>query len=273
MLELGCNHQGDINIAKEMIDDAKLLGVNGVKLQKRCNDTLPTAIKEKKRDPASSFGLTYYAHRQALEFTIEQVVELKKHAEDQGLFFAESVFDVESLDAMIDIGVTHIKLPSQFLLNRALNYRLKIRGGCVTTMHSTGMHTVQEVIDCPWLDNFDITMYCRSIYPHGLYETDFGSAVAIYSELGDWEKCGYSSHDKDGDLIPYYVMFGATFIERHYTLDKNLKGSDHRTVSSDFKEMQHILRDIAEVEEQITPKNWNHLVHPEEIANREFYVR
>ena len=275
MLELGCNHQGSTDIARALVDDAQRLGVFGIKFQKRHVEAIPEGVKGRPRDPATSFGDTYYAHRKALELDLDQVTALKRHAEDRGLVFAESVFDLRSLQDVIDVGVKCIKLPSQALLDHELNFKLVSQRRVAPNtfiVNSTGMHTVKEVLANPWLREFDATLYCRSIYPHRAGQADLGAARAIFGALGDPQRCGYSSHDLDGTLVPWLVLIGATWVERHYTLDKGMKGSDHGTVSSDFAEMQAILRQVEEVEDLLECKNYDRIASAEELANREFYT-
>ncbi len=275
MLELGCNHQGDFDIARRMIDDAAQLDVYGVKLQVRDVELIPPDARDKKRDPATSFGDTYYTHRRALEFNDKQLTKLKEHAEIRSLTFAVSVFDLNSLKrAVEDLSIRHVKLPSQMYSNDAMcerlsSYRLS-RG--VFTMRSTGMHTTREVLAIIDKYEFDVTMYCRSIYPCTMLESDFGSARAILAHLAAPQR-GYSSHDKNGEAIPWMILLGATMVERHYTLDKNMKGSDHHTVSSDFEDMKRVLEQVEQVEELLECKNMGSLASPVERANREFYMK
>lgn len=275
MLELGCNHQGSVDLARRMIDDAQRLGVFGVKFQKRYPDSIPEETKRLPRNPKDSFGDTYYTHRKALEFDVDQVAALKRHAEYRGLAFAESVFDPHSLKDVLDVGVRYVKLPSQFFGCEILSGQLvswrDLRHD-LFIMQSTGMHTTREVVTSPWLKSFDVTLYCRSIYPHDVAQADLGSARTIFGALGDPDRCGYSSHDRDGTLIPWLVVMGASWVERHYTLDKAMKGSDHHTVSSDFAEMRGILDRIEEVEGMLECRNVDSLVDVQERANREFYM-
>lgn len=251
ILELGCNHNGSIATAKRMIDDAERLKVRGVKLQKRDIDSFPLDVGALPRDLKTSFGTTYREHRKFLEFNEKQISELKNYAGDRGLLFVMSVFDIPSMDSMVQIGVGSIKLPSQFLCNDAMNRALAKHVQCapIRTMHSTGMHTTKEVLSCAWLYSFDVTFYCRSIYPHDKEQSDVASAIAIYNKIWCRSHCGYSSHDLNGGAIPYFILAGANWIERHYTLDKNMKGSDHGTVSSDYDEMKLILHNIDEISE------------------------
>lgn len=273
ILELGCNHQGDMTIAKKMIENAKELGVYGVKIQKRNLDILPEHIKNMPRKIENSFGETYYEHRKALEFSVEQIIELKEYAENMGLVFGASVFDITSANEMIyHAHIKWIKLPSQFfddymMVNTLFSAKLVKK---LTIIRSTGMIPMKNVLFDKYLKDFDTTMYCRSIYPFDEKEADIGSARLLFRSLPEYA-CGYSSHDKDGKLIPIFILLGAKVIERHYTLDKTMKGTDHSTVSSDFKDMQEIINDIKDMEEKLEYKNLDSLCSEKEEKNRIFY--
>jgi len=249
IMELGCNHQGDIAIAKQMIDDAKKLGAWSVKLQKRDIEAIPDNVKTKKRDMSNSFGETYYAHRKKLEFTVDEMIELKKYIESAGMVAMVSVFDIKSARDMVDADYRYIKTPSQLFTDTEIcEYLLEARQDrIITLICSTGMHTLSELYKTPWFDRFDILLYCRSIYPHGAESSTFGAMAALHKNL-EYSRLGYSSHDKNGDMIPYAIICSAEYVERHYTLDKKMKGSDHSTVSSDFVEMEKIIEGIKKAE-------------------------
>lgn len=273
LLELGCNHQGELSLAEQMVDDAAALGAWGVKIQMRDVEAIPEEKKRLPRDPATSFGDTYYAHRAALELTDAAITALKARAEALGLVFAASVFDARSARRAVELGIRFIKTPSQLLEDEEVNDFLSRwrQGHPGFTMRSTGMHTTREVLRAVRLWEFNVTMYCRSLYPCRLASLDLGSARVLYAHLAEWER-GYSSHDAGGEAIPWMVLLGATLVERHYTLDKGMKGSDHHTVSSDFEEMARIMAEIGEVEGMLTTRNMDALECAEERANRAFYV-
>jgi len=273
VLELGCNHQGQVDVAKAMIDDAVRLGVYGVKVQKRCPEVIPEELKYKPRDLENSFGETYYEHRKALELSVSSVVELREYAEARGLAFMVSVFDMPSAREMVEQAkVRFIKLPSQLLLDYDLNTYLMLvrRSYKLTLLHSTGMHTDQEVLACPFLNRFDVTYYCRSIYPCAFDQLDLGSARCQFDALLDADSRGYSSHDVGGEAIPWFVLMGARWVECHYTLDKKMKGSDHKTVSRDYDDMARIIADVYAVEARY---NDTALMSKSECANADFYRR
>lgn len=251
ILEMGCNHQGDINLAKRMIDDAKKLGVWGVKFQKRDIDSIPENIKIKKRSLHNSFGETYYEHRKILEFSIDEIKELKEYTEKQGLEFLCSAFDIISIQQLDKIKCKYIKLPSQFFSNEEMIQTLNECKNDPIKIGSTGMHTEFEVYE--YFDNFDIVFHCNSVYPHSIYETYIMVIIRLSKMTQEsWpERCieiGYSSHDENGESIKYAINAGAKYIERHYTLNKTMKGSDHSTVSSDFEEIKNIISQIKYIE-------------------------
>lgn len=268
ILELGCNHQGDINIAKQMIDAAVDLGVWGVKFQKRDIESIPDYQKLQPRDLSNSFGKTFYEHRQALEFSPAQIHELKEYAEDKKLMPIVSVFDMKSARQMIELDFPYIKLPSQFYSHYALN--LLLFQEAFSTIVSTGMHTFNEVVNWQYFDKSTIILYCRSIYPHTEKELDM-EYVRKLRDILRYSLLGYSSHDKAGDCIPLMVMLGAHYVERHFTLDKTMKGSDHATVSSDIPEIKKIIERVQEVEASLRFDNKNELHNASEIKMRRTY--
>lgn len=271
ILELGCNHNGSMKIAEELIDEAVKLGVWGVKFQKRDIDSMDYGSKYIPRDISNSFGKTYYEHRKNLEFTVKQVKELKEYAEENMLQTIVTVFDIISAQDMIDIGFEYIKLPSQIMSNYEINRFLikeKENNERLKIICSTGMHTVGEVIDWQYINQFDIVMYCKSIYPSKLEDINFMNFRILREKL---DNCiGYSSHDLNGFAIPYAVCLGAEYIERHYTLDKDMKGSDHK-ISSDYEEMKQIIENIKYVEEIIGNAELCNLKSDEEKRLKKIY--
>jgi len=247
ILEFGCNHQGEIELARQMIDEAVKLGVWGVKFQKRDLESMPEELKKKPRDMSNSFGSTYYEHRKILEFTPEQLSVLKQYAEDHGLKFVCSAFDIKSCDDLISIGCEYIKLPSQLLLTDVMEYLLTKQKSAFEIWGSTGMHDQKELLLGSNPSLVDVLFHCISVYPAPLEAANL-KCIRDLLEIRQGCKVGYSSHDMEGFAISCAVSCGASYIERHYTLNKTMKGSDHGTVSSDYKEMKRILKEIECVE-------------------------
>lgn len=246
LLELGCNHQGDIKIAKEMIDAAAGLGAWGVKLQKRDLDSMPEHLKFLPRNPDTSFGKNYYEHRAALEFDNQEMIHLFKYIKEKKLVPVVSVFDEKSLIGMVFCGFSDIKLPSQLYSNYAINNAL-FCNVMVNSYVSTGMHSLNEITNWQYFDKATYTMYCRSLYPCELSDINFKQAQELRAKLNK-SKFGYSSHDTEGKAIPFFIIMGAEIIERHFTLNKKMKGSDHK-ISSDEKETREIIEKIEEIED------------------------
>lgn len=267
VLELGCNHQGDMDIATEMILDAHKLGVWGIKFQKRDIEAIPEDVKNKPRDMNNSFGLTYYEHRKALEFSLEQLEQLKLLAKRKGLMFICSAFDEKSIYDCIELECDYIKLPSQLYTNdkykKILIEKLKKNQ---KIMVSTGMHNIKEIINNSWLELAEVIFHCISVYPTALRQME----LSVIHELRiKSANIGYSSHEINGEGIKYAILCGANYIERHYTLSKAMKGSDHETVSSDFREMMRIIKDIEYAE--ILLGNYKEQLCEDEIINRKIY--
>ena len=108
------------------------------------------------------------------------------------------------------------------------------------------MHNEEEILNNSWIDQADVIFHCISIYPACLTHMNLNTIIKL-KELST-AMIGYSSHENEGNGIKYAVIAGARYIERHFTLDKEMKGSDHGTVSSDPAEIKKILADIEYVE-------------------------
>jgi sialic acid synthase len=248
--ELGANHQGSMEIAVRMIEEAAAAGCWGVKIQKRDIEAFSEGLKYMPRNERNSFGPNYYEHRKALELSLEDIDSLRTIAKGQGLAFIASVFDIRSADEMAEIGVECLKLPSQLLTSYHLCRHLITlqRKHDFTMAASTGMHSEAEVEDWQYRSAFDVLFYCRSLYPAEIGEVDLAKMRILRTMITNRQQLGYSSHDRAGKAIPFAVALGAEYIERHFTLDKTMKGSDHATVSSEPEEMREIVRSIEYAE-------------------------
>lgn len=248
ILEFGCNHNGNPDVARRMIEEAADLGVWGVKFQKRDLASIPPEMAAAPRDPATSFGRTYMEHRQALEFSADTLGELCLYAQKLGLHPGVTVFDEPSFHAVQGLPLSFLKTPSQLYTDRKLAALLCVWPGI--SMASTGMHDLEELLSQDHFGAHDVTFYCRSMYPFPVE----GINLAKMHDLGRSLACcgtselGYSSHEADGEGIPLAVIAGATYVERHYTLSRTMKGHDHKTVSSTYHDMKRILEDVRRAE-------------------------
>lgn len=258
------NHNGSIEKAKELIDEAKKLKLWAVKFQKWDIENFPNYVKNKKRLDIHAYGKTQYEHRKALEFSIEQLQELKKYTEKKGMEFICSGKDFVSIKQLVEMGCKWIKLPSQRYKDNDIFkylYRERAKRGFYIIV-STGMYYEKEIPKSRWVQEADILMHCISLYPAKVEDCNIG----FMRRMGFYN--GYSSHEKEGEVIKYAVAIGARFIERHFTLDKTDKGSDH-SISSDIKEMKRIIKDIKDVEKILG--DGRRVLTGQEIKHREYY--
>ncbi len=249
--ELCCNHQGDINKAKEMIIKAKACGADGVKFQKRTPKLQFTQEKYNAPhpNPENAFGKTYGEHRENLEFSIEQHFELKLFAEEQGLEYSCSIFDIISTKQILSINPKNIKIPSTTNNNiEVLEYIAKNFNG---TIHiSLGMTTKTEenqIIDI--LKKYSklkntILYHCVSSYPVADRNMSLMEITRLKQSYGDnILAIGYSGHNEGSLADSIALALGATYFERHFTFDKMAKGSDHK-ISLDYNEMEELTKNL-----------------------------
>lgn len=262
ILEMCYNHQGDVETAKKMIDEAFQLRVWAVKFQKWDIDSFPEEIKEQPRNDKHAFGDTYYEHREKLELSISELLMLKEYANKYGLLFICSAKDLKSLIQLTEAGIKIIKLPSQRLIDGDM-YRFLKNNRPDTLIISTGMHYEDEIKKSKILNIADIVMHCVTDYPANLNDCD----IAYMRNSGIYN--GYSSHEFEGRAIKYAVCAGASYIERHYTLDKTMKGADHIS-SSDYEEIKRIINEIKEAE--MVMGSGKREMNKPELVNRKYYL-
>ncbi len=229
MGEIGINHNGDINIAKKLIDRAAIIGIDGVKFQKRTIYKMyRSSFLEAPYMKDNSFGKTYGEHKSYLEFSNEQLFELKIYAENKGLDFIVSGFDFPGFDFInYELNTYFHKLASPLVTHLPLlEHVAKYNKPMVL---STGMHTFEEVERAVKtilpLNNKLILLQCTTSYPTNNEDVNLSVIKRYIKEFN--VLAGYSSHDK-GVVIPAAsVLFGSCFIEKHFTLDRTMKGPDH----------------------------------------------
>ena len=263
--EAGCNHMGDLGIAKEMILMAKICGANYVKFQKRDMEGHPE-WKNKLYDNRNSFGLNYLEHRQHLEFSLEQHKELKTFCENKNIGYACSVWDIKSVKEIISLDPNYIKIPSALnenydLLNYVFNNYNK-------DVHiSLGMITKQEkdVLFNYLEDKIDriVLYHTTSEYPcpfDNLFLLEISELLKIYKRVG------YSGHHLGISVDISAYTLGCQFIERHFTLDRTMKGNDHSS-SLEPTGLQKLCRDLKATEKALTYKGND--ITKEEKINRD----
>ncbi len=226
--EIGQNHQGDMEIAKELIRQAKLCGVDAVKSQKRDIDSMLT--KEEYDRPYTSpnaFAPTYGKHREALELSKAQYVELRDFANDLGIGFFSSPWDVPSAQLLDSIDMPYFKVPSACLTHLQLLEELASFGKPIIL--SSGMSTLSQIDEA--LDVLkacdDVTLcQCTSSYPSEFKSINL-RVINTFTERYPDITIGFSGHHRGIAIDVAAVTLGARVIERHFTLDRTMKGSDH----------------------------------------------
>jgi sialic acid synthase SpsE len=244
--EIGQNHQGRLSIAKEMVDSLVGTGVSAIKTAKRDIDVCLTENQKKAPYPGpNSFGETYYEHRKALELSKSDLTELKEYAEEKGFDFISSFTDRPSFDFLTQIGVKYLKIASQ----RVTDIKLLEYVACVnatripppTIFLSTGMSRLFDVgMAFSILKNCEtFVLQCTSAYPCDAQDINLRVMTECNFD-------GISGHWRGfvPDLAAYTM--GARVIERHYTLDRKMKGGDHR-ISLELHEVISLLRSIKTI--------------------------
>lgn len=257
--EIGCNHKGDMSIAKKMIEEAKKCGVWAVKFQKRNNKELLTSeeYNAPHPNPWNSYGETYGKHREALEFTLEQHRELKKHCEKVGVVYMSSVWDCTSTVEIASLNPSAIKIPSAMNLFYPIYQEIIENYPCGNIHISLGMTTNQEIHELVRflrennLRDRCVLYVCTSSYPVENKDVCLLDLNKI-KELGFF--MGFSGHHRGIQLDVAAVTLGAEFIERHFTLDRTWKGTDH-AASLEPAGLAKLVRDIEAVEEALHYKN------------------
>lgn len=227
--ELGINHQGDIEIAKQLVDAAARAGANAVKIQKRVPRISTPPDEWGKPRLGTPWGdLTYLEYREKMELTIEQCYDLKWYARRLGLDFISSVWDRESLRDVIDL-LDAIKIPSAMLTNRLLITDAALQPQ--PTILSTGMSTTEQIWDAvreyrSWSENQLAILHCTSTYPCAAEELNL-LAIGELRRLYERDVIGYSNHSPGIIAAVTAVALGAKIVEAHITLDRTMWGTDH----------------------------------------------
>lgn len=260
--EIGCNHKGDMEIAKELIKVAKIFcNVDAVKFQKRHNKELLTEAQYNAPhpNPVNSYGDTYGEHREFLEFDVNQHQELKDFCEDMGLDYSTSVWDLTSAKEIAGLQPKFIKIPSACNNNeKMLTWLCKHYDG---ELHiSTGMTTKDEIENLVNLFKShdrakDLVLYnCTSGYPVPFKDVCLLDINILKEKYGDAVKhIGFSGHHLGIAVDMAAYTLGANVIERHYTLDRTWKGTDH-AASLEPAGLRKLSRDLKAVYESLTYK-------------------
>jgi N-acetylneuraminate synthase len=261
--ELACNHNGMIETAEEMIDEASIHGAFAVKLQKRDLKTWalhkPDVYLAPHPNPKNSYGTTYLEHREFLEFDIDQHKYLKGYAENKGVAYISSVFDLPSAKQIAKLNPIAIKIPSaannnyEMLEWLAENYSGEIHVSSGMTTRAELEEAVSVLSSRKRLQD-TVLYHCVSGYPVPYDKIYLPEIVDLKKRYGSELKAvGFSGHHHG--IVPDLVAFslGATVIERHFTLDRNMKGTDH-IASLEPEELGRLVDGLNVVDEALLNK-------------------
>jgi len=245
--EIGINHNGDIEIAKQIIDSAKNAGCNAVKFQKRTVEKVYSKeILDSPRD--SPWGTTTREQKEGLEFGEKEYDIIDKYCKDKEIEWYASAWDIDSQEFLKKYDLKHNKVASAMLTYNKLLEKIAQEGK--HTFISTGMSTIEEIRnavkifkehDCP----FEL-QHSVSTYPMKEQDANLKCIQTLKKEFGC--NVGYSGHESSGYLISVIaVTLGATSIERHLTLDRAMYGSD-QSASLEVHGLVRLVKDIRLIE-------------------------
>ncbi len=240
--EIGLNHNGDVEIAKRLIDVAAEAGAQAVKFQKRTPEiSTPEHMKNTPRD--TPWGtMTYLEYRYRVEFDHDQYVEIGDYATMKGLHWFASPWDEPSVDFLEELGVVAHKVASASVTDIGLLKRIAATGKPVIL--STGMSTYEQIdraVDVLGTDNL-VILHATSTYPLPPEEANLRMIPAL-RERYPGVPIGYSGHERGLQISLAAVALGAVMVERHITLDRTMWGSDH-AASLEPQGFIHLVRDI-----------------------------
>ena len=243
--EIGINHNGSLENAKKLIDLASVAGCDAVKFQKRNPDVcVPEHQKQNIRE--TPWGtMTYIDYKHKVEFGKEEYDEINSYCKERGIAWSASPWDVDSLNFIMQYDIPWIKIPSAMITKEDLMLEVAKTGKKV--IFSTGMSTYEEIDQAVnWLKNCQIVMlHCNSSYPAALEDLNL-SCIKTLRERYNCE-VGYSGHEFRLGTTVASVYLGASYIERHITLDRTMWGSDHMA-SVEPQGLIKMVRGIRELE-------------------------
>ena len=273
--EAGCNHKGDMQIAKELIQvAATFCKSDAIKFQKRCNKELltPEQYNVPHPHPENSYGSTYGEHREFLEFTVDQHRQLKEWCEEAGITYATSVWDMTSAKEIASLNPKFIKIPSACNNHYPmLQWLCDNYGGEIQVSLGMTTHKEEEALVDLFAKNGrnkDLVIFsCTSGYPVPFSDVCLMEVKRIKEAYGNTvKKIGFSGHHLGIAVDIAAYTLGAEVIERHYTLDRTWKGTDH-AASLEPDGIRKLVRNLNAVHESLAYKEEEIL--PIEAVQRE----
>ena len=250
--EAGVNHNGDMNLARQLIDVAADAQADMVKFQTFNANRLVTAQAQK---AAYQLKVTHHDQSQQamirqLELTPEMHKQLRSHCVNRSIQFFSTAFDIESVDFLVQLGLDRFKIPSGEITN--LPYLRHIGAYGKPIILSTGMSTLGEVEkaieileQAGTVRSLITVLHCNTEYPTPMVDVNLRAMLTIKDAFG--VAVGYSDHTSGIEVAIAAVALGATVIEKHFTLDRQLPGPDHQA-SLEPDELQAMIKAIRNIE-------------------------
>ena len=245
--EIGINHNGSLEAAKKLIDVAAVAGCNAVKFQKRNPDVcVPEHQKSVMRD--TPWGkMTYLDYKYKVEFEKREYDIIDEYCRQKNIAWSASPWDLDSLDFLMGYDIPFIKIPSAMITNEELMRASAATGKKI--IFSTGMSTLEEIDQAvQWMNEENTPfslLHCNSTYPAPLEDLNL-SCIPVLKEKYQCE-VGYSGHEFRLGTTVAAVYLGATILERHFTLDRTMWGSDH-LASVEPQGLIKLVRGVRELE-------------------------
>lgn len=263
--EVGHNHQGSLSRAIELIQAAAEAGASAVKFQKRDNRSLFTKTAfDSKYDSENAFGETYGAHREALEFGKSEYLECAKVAKDFGVDFFSTAFDFKSADFLADLDMPAYKIASGDLKSiQLIEYVAKIGKPVILSTGGGEMSDIRRAVEAVLKHNKNLALLqCTAGYPPEYSELNLRVIETFRKEFPE-VTIGYSGHDSGIAMSLVAYVLGARVIEKHFTLNRALKGTDH-AFSLEPVGMHKLVRDLGRT--RIALGDGNKFAYPSESA-------
>lgn len=251
--EAGVNHNGDMTLAKKLIDEAKNAGANAVKFQTFKAEKLVTksAMKADYQTKNDKNSQSQFEMLKKLELTYDNFEELLHYCKEVGVDFLSSAFDLESIDFLNSLGMPLFKIPSGEITN--LPYLKKIALTGKQVILSTGMSTYGDIEDALEVLHENgakdmVVLHCNTEYPTPMGDVNLRAMNSIKEAFN--VEVGYSDHTEGIEIPVAAVALGGVVIEKHFTLDKNMDGPDHKA-SLNPKELADMVEAIRNVEKAL----------------------
>jgi len=243
--EIGHNHQGSVDQCKKLFKTAKAAGADAVKLQKRNNRALFTReMYDSPYNSENAYAPTYGAHREFLEFGKDEYQELKKYAKELGITFFSTAFDFPSADFLEELAPPAYKIASGDITNvPLLKYVAKLGRPMFVSTGGATLEEVRRAYEAIMPINTQLSiMQCTSGYPPAYEELNLRVIDTYRKEFPDIV-IGFSAHDSGISMALAGFMLGARVVEKHFTLNRALKGTDH-AFSLEHTGLEKLVRDL-----------------------------